>query len=155
MDMYNPIQQDWLSELIDGVNDRVNDDTSAVSDAANAVQSDTPFGATLPLFAEPEHNKLPVAKGAERHQLHQQLRGSWVRAVGQSSNPSKLEVYGHATEVADPVLEHLNSAMDLAYSLRTRSPKRSYRQSKTTGVLICQHLVAALKLTDDAQHVKS
>ena len=55
------------------------------------------------------------------------------------------------------IAEHLSSAMALAESLQGRkagkgskrngiSAKPSYRQRKTTGVLICRHLVAALKL---------
>lgn len=152
METGNPIQQDWLSEFVIGVDE----DLPRATDCGNAAKSHTPVGATLPLFADPEQHALVVAKATGRDKLQRQLRGSWVRQVGQSGNSRESEEIGrHALGAADPVLEHLNSAMDLAYSLRTHSPQRSYRQSKTAGVLICQHLVAALKLADAAQHAKS
>ena len=152
METGNPIQQDWLSEFLTGAND----DTSEATDRGNTAQPNTPVGATLPLFAEPEQHALVVAKATGRDKLQRQLKGSWVGQVSQLGDSSESEETGrHALGTTDPVLEHLNSAMDLAYSLRKRSPQRSYRQSKTAGVLICRHLVAALKLADAAQHAKS
>jgi hypothetical protein len=159
MEAHHPIQQDWISEPSLGANFDLNVCANVgapmVLEPINAGQSDTPLGATLPLFSGPEQNKYPVIEGTERNQLQRQLTGSWVRALQPLSDSSASEPGANATEVADPVLQHLNSAMDLAHSLRSRSSKRSYRQRKSTGVLICQHLVAALKLADEVAHLKS
>ena len=158
METGNPIQQDWLSECVIDVDDdtAATAATAATAESGNATQSDTPLGATLPLFAEPEQHALVVAKATGREKLQRQLRGSWVKQAGHSSNSRELEEIGRcALGAADPVLEHLNSAMDLAYSLRPRAPQLSKRLSKTAGVLICRHLVAALKLADAAQHAKN
>ena len=159
METQQPIQQDWISERSLGANFGVNAcanvGTAVVLAPINAGQLDTPLGATLPLFAGPEDNKYPVFEGTKRNQLQRQLTGSWVRALQPPSDFGGSELGANATEAADPVLQHLNSAMDLAHSLQSRSSKRTYRQRKSTGVLICQHLVAALKLADEVAHPKS
>ena len=159
MEKQQPIQQDWISERSlsanFGVNVCANVGSAVVLEPINAGQPDTPLGATLPLFSGPEHNKYPVIEGTKRNQLQRQLTGSWVRALQPPSDPGGSELGANATEAADPVLQHLNSAMDLAHSLQSRLSKRTYRQRKSTGVLICQHLVAALKLADEVAHLKS
>ena len=124
METQQPIQQDWISERSLGANFGVNVcanvGSAVVLEPINAGQPDTPLGATLPLFSGPEHNKYPVIEGTKRNQLQRQLTGSWVRALQPPSDPGGSELGANATEAADPVLQHLNSAMDLAHS-----PKRS------------------------------
>ncbi len=152
--MHNPIQQDWLLEY------RVDNccDVEKIQLPANASESQTPLGITLPLFIESHQTDSPVVKGVDRKQL-QQLRGPAVAATrprkganlessqGGDTSRSKGE-RGGLSRSPDPVREHLDSAMHLAESLRGPAKKCSYRQRKTTGVLICQHLLAALKLAD-------
>lgn len=133
----DPIQQDWLSEQSADLSCTV----EAMRQTVNTPKPEVPLGVTLPLFVEPSQLEapvvavVPVASASERAQLQRQLKGAWVAATP----PLKA---------VDPVLEHLNSAMHLAESLRGPAKKCSYRQKKSTGVLICQHLVAALKLAD-------
>lgn len=133
---YAPTQEDWLNELPD------------------TVQKPTyESGCTLPLFAE-EKPVRPQATDA-RQRLQQQLgKPESVRHVARRSHQnSDQTLIGDQERIA----EHLSSAMALAESLQGRkagkgskrngiSAKPSYRQRKTTGVLICRHLVAALKL---------
>ena len=129
-----PIQQDWLSEQSVYLSCTV----EAMSQTVNAPKRAVALGVTLPLFVEPNQVEdviVGVAPASERTQFQRQLKGAWVAAT-------------RPLEAVDPVLEHLNSAMHLAESLRGAAKKCSYRQRKSTGVLICQHLVAALKLAD-------
>jgi len=134
----DPIQQDWLSEQSADLSCTV----EAMRQTSNAPKPEVPLGVTLPLFVEPNQVEAAavgvyrVAPAPERAQLQRQLKGAWVAAT----RPLKT---------VDPVLEHLNSAMHLAESLRGPAKKCSYRQRKSTGVLICRHLVAALKLADN------
>ena len=133
----DPIQQDWLSAESADFSCPV----EVMRQTVNTSRPEVPLGVTLPLFVEPNQVEapvvavVPVASASERAQLQRQLKGAWVAATP----PLKA---------VDPVLEHLNSAMHLAESLRGPAKKCSYRQKKSTGVLICQHLVAALKLAD-------
>ena len=140
MEKQQPIQQDWISERSLGANFGVNVcanvGSAVVLEPINAGQPDTPLGATLPLFSGPEHNKYPVIEGTKRNQLQRQLTGSWVRALQPPSDSGGSELEANATEAADPVLQHLNSAMDLAHSLQSRLSKRTYRQRKSTGCLL-------------------
>ncbi len=131
-----PTQEDWLNEQSD------------------TVQKPTfERGFTLPLFAE-EQAVRPQATDV-RQRLKQQLgKPESVRHVAR-----RLHRNSDETLIGDQerIAEHLSSAMALAESLQGRkagrggkrngtSAKQSYRQRKTTGVLICRHLVAALKL---------
>jgi hypothetical protein len=133
----DPIQQDWLSEESAEFICTV----EVMPQTVNTSKPEAPLGVTMPLFVEPNQVEapvvavVPVSSASERAQLRRQLKGAWVAATP----PLKA---------VDPVLEHLNSAMHLAESLRGPAKKCSYRQKKSTGVLICQHLVAALKLAD-------
>ena len=114
----DPIQQDWLSEQSVYLSCTV----EATRQTSDAPKPEVPPGVTLPLFVEPNQVEAAavvvsrVAPAPERAQLQRQLEGAWVAAT----RPFKT---------VDPVLEHLNSAMHLAESLRGPAKKCSYRQN--------------------------
>ena len=137
--MHNPIQQDWLLEY------RVDNccDVEKIQLPANASESQTPLGITLPLFIDSHQTDSPVVAGVDRKQL-QQLRGPAVAATrpckgaslessqGSDTSRSKGERGGVSGPV-DPVLEHLDSAMHLAESLRGAAKNAHIGRGKLLG----------------------
>ena len=134
-----PIQEDWLAPQSDAASD-----LTAKQQMAR--------GYTLPLYTEEISVAKRVPETTARHRLQRQLgrpQSNNNLAAARRSRRSNT-----ANGEQEKVAEHLSSAMELAESLNGRSPRQSYRQRKTTGVLICRHLVAALKLeVAEADHI--
>ena len=120
---------------------------------------------TLPLFKEQEPRVDLSCNAITRQRLQQQL------GKPDSVNNSLDSAHGSGDHARsgdqEKIAEHFSSAMALAESLIDRKNKNlhrrkgtagklSYGQRKTTGVLICRHLVAALRLevaqSEGAQH---
>ena len=137
-----PIQEDWLMQH------------SAESIAQTVCRVDKP-ASCLSMAAEDADTDVYRRRVASRQHLQQQLgkpKSFTDQAAIQGTlwgNSERTGQFARSTDERGRIATHLNSAMELAESLQGRSVKRSYRERKTTGVLICRHLVAALKLEDE------
>lgn len=136
-----PIQEDWLVQLsAEGIPRAVCRVNESAPSSPSVVEGS---GTDEHWRRNPSRQHLQQQLGMPQRLTHQAARQDSLWSNHEQTGPS-----ARTTDERGVIASHLNCAMELAMSLQGPSVKRSYRERKTTGVLICRHLVAALKLED-------